>query len=878
MIQRAPTKNFCLILLILSGIIGILFLKSCESSQVLFANDGPLGALTAQSGSMRTAWKGVWQDLNWIGIENPAALPNTAALFWFALGNEPVHFAKFYVPISLVLLGLSLWILLRQFGFRHSVCALGAIAAALNMNSFSHACWGLPSRAITQASMFLALAAIQSGLKGRPYLKAILAGFAVSNGIMEGFDVGAIYSLYVAAFTIFVVLAQPGRITVATVVKAFSRLAVLVVFSVFCAAAALSTLIGTQIQGVAGMQQDQASKQKRWDVATMWSLPVVETTRVLVPGLFGYRMDTPEGGNYWGHVGQTPGNPQSRYSGAGEYAGALVVLLGAFALANAFRKKNNPYSELERKTVLFFGVLVLISLLLAWGRYAPFYHIVYALPYFSTIRNPIKFMHPFHLALLVLFGFGLEAVFRLYSSAIPAKAMGIKAAIKDWWKVAPSFEKRWVQGSLAFWALCVLATLIYMSSRRDLIAHLEKGGFSAGLAQQMATFSYAEAGLAVLFVGLAVSLLACSLSGWFSGRRAKALVVIFGCLIAVDLMRANLPWIIYYNYQERYAPNAVLNFLRDKPYEHRVTAKVAPFGRRYFVSQDTEVFEQAANIWLQNQFQYYNIQALEPVQMPRPPELDERFFMSMLPNSTNPPLVLARMWELSNTRYLLGDKQMISAVLPQLGVSTQDFRILHSFDMALKPGVAQEKATLDDLDWHFRPDGRFAIFDYTDVLPRAVLFPRWEQTTNDQAVLERLTSPEFNPHSLAFLHGVSSIIPGNETNFQGSVTIDQYAPQKIKLSATNNAPALLLYNDKYSSNWKLTVDGKPATLFRANFIMRGIPLPPGSHKIEMNYSQSLTGLYFSIAGIFAGFVVLGFVCFLRPRKVNVPSLEARPPD
>ena len=56
----------------------------------------------------------------------------------------------------------------------------------------------------------------------------------------------------------------------------------------------------------------------------------METLRVIVPGLYGYRLDTPNGGNYWGKVGQDPAYETTkqgfpRHSGAGEYAGVLVV-------------------------------------------------------------------------------------------------------------------------------------------------------------------------------------------------------------------------------------------------------------------------------------------------------------------------------------------------------------------------------------------------------------------------------------------------------------------------------------------------------------------------------------------------------------------------
>ena len=39
-----------------------------------------------------------------------------------------------------------------------------------------------------------------------------------------------------------------------------------------------------------------------------------------------------------------------------------------------------------------------LSLLFAFGRFAPFYQLLYALPYFSAIRNPAKFLHVFDFA------------------------------------------------------------------------------------------------------------------------------------------------------------------------------------------------------------------------------------------------------------------------------------------------------------------------------------------------------------------------------------------------------------------------------------------------------------------------------------------------
>src|SRR5439155_2895811 len=138
-----------------------------------------------------------------------------------------------------------------------------------------------------------------------------------------------------------------------------------------------------------------------------YSVPKIETLDILVPGLFGFRSDSPDGGGYWGRAGSDPswdefvesggtrGHPGGAFrAGAGShYAGVLVVLLAAFAVAQSFRKQGGPFTAAQRKLVWFWCAVVAAGVLLMWGRFAPFYQLFYALPYASTVRNPAKFLH-----------------------------------------------------------------------------------------------------------------------------------------------------------------------------------------------------------------------------------------------------------------------------------------------------------------------------------------------------------------------------------------------------------------------------------------------------------------------------------------------------
>jgi uncharacterized membrane protein YfhO len=95
------------------------------------------------------------------------------------------------------------------------------------------------------------------------------------------------------------------------------------------------------------------------------------------------------------------------------------------------------------------------------------------------------------------------------------------------------------------------------------------------------------------------------------------------------------------------------------------------------------------------------------------------------------------------------------------------------------------------------------------------------------------------------------------------VKITAYSPKRLRLEATAAALSVLLLNDKHSSNWRVTVDGHPATLLRCNYLMRGVQVPAGKHEIEFRYEPPITGLYITTAAIAIALMLLGVVLFTR---------------
>jgi hypothetical protein len=907
---------------LLALILLVLFWRSFLPDFVHFSNDGPLGQINAAATRFPQAILGVWSDLNYLGGNGGSYTPDLTMVIRLLL--SPVAFAKFYPAIVLFILGLAAWTFFRQLKLSPLACALGTIAAALNSTFFSSACWGVGTQEMAVALDFFALALIAGCTPNTPTLvrwsRFLLAGLCVGMNVMEGADIGALFSLLVAIFVLFHAWVEADGAPVTRAFHGVARVAVIAVFAMFIAVQTVLSLVGTSIQGVVGASQDVESRAARWDWATQWSLPKSETVGLLVPGVFGYKMNTPtdmmpflvnayDNGVYWGGVGRAPEldryfdsgshgeqpsgpNVYMRFTGGGNYCGVLVFLIAAWAFAQSLRRQNSAFSGAQKRMILFWSVVMFLCLLFAWGRFAPFYAILYQLPYFSTIRNPAKFLIFFSWALVIVFAYGVHALDRRYLDPA-AKAAGLKTQLQTWWARIGGFDRKWTFTTLALLAASVLGCLIYASQKPALIAYLQKVGFPDNdpthdnSAPAIFAFSLGQVRWFVLIFAIAVFLLLVLLSGFFGGRRAKVGAFLLGAFLVADLGRGDLPWIAHWDYKQKYevgALNPVLQLLADKPYEHRVVDISPPFR----LPPELTLFDALYRIeWTQHHFPFYNIQTLDIVQMPRPPEDMRAFREALAPrgDQATAPLYIPREWQLTNTRYLLGPAAYLD-LLNELDPAQHRFRIAQRFDIVPKPGIPNpyqgQGVTSKQLAAYLpleqvtavpNDNGDYALFEFTGALPRAKIYSTWEVNTNDAAILNRLGDLKFDPLKTVLVSTPAPGVPaGSDQLNAGTVEYQSYSPTHVVLAAQNSAPAVLLLNDKFDPDWRVLVDGKPAGLLRCNFIMRGVYLPKaGSHTVDFKFQYPDRPLCVTLTAIATGVVLCGFLFYTRRRPAPAPA-------
>jgi hypothetical protein len=909
--SKKSSGGLWLFLLVLAGALSVLCHEAYLPHHVFWANDVPLGAMLDPSSRLPGSFAGHWGTLYYIGGSSPSSSPALSTLLQMVV--SPYFYLRIFVPLNMLFLGLGAWTFFRQLGFAKPVCIIAALGAGLNMHCFSNAAWGLGQWNISAGMVFFALAALVSPSIRPLWVKAAIVGFSLGMVVMEGFDLGAIMSLYVGMYIIFHFLREKPN-PVHAIPRAVGMGTIIVLAALLISGSTLYTLVGTQIKGISNTGSTPEEKEGHWNFTTQWSFPKLETIRLFVPGVFGYRLqdyitDTNRASAYWGKIAEDPhvdqlesDNPQERahsaaslglppdiqtvmagndlaargqimdqiksqmqrrHTGSGDYTGVLVCLLAVFAVFNGWRKVTGPYSKGDREAVWFWSVAALISLMAAWGRYGSIYQIIYHLPFLGNIRNPIKFLHPLNLCLIVLSAYGLEALHRKYMRDAVNRAGALPGHFMQWWRKAGGFEKKWIIGSLAFFGLSLAGFAIMSSSRTDLIHYLEHNGFpgdsAPGQAALMADFSIKEVVWYLFFYGTSVAVLAGILSHAWSGRRASLAWVVLGAIMICDLYRADVPWVRYYDYEKVYSMNPVVDFLRKDPWEHRVMSRFSPTGGYMPGGGNLPAL---CHWWLENDYLANNIESLEIDQAPRLPDMDRNYIGNFGLRSQQDLSPAVRMWRLTNTRYLLADARLTPA-LNQMAEPKNSFTNVMLMDIVPKPGVEHIRDA-GDLTVKTNDNGAVALIEFTKALPRAKLYSNW-QVTNDDETLKKLNSTEFDPDNTVLVAVDTPVTekPGQPGADAGEVHITSYQPRDVQLKADAKTPAVLLLNDRVGDYWTVKVDGQPASVLRCNYIMRGVFLPPGQHQIVFHFRAPLQWLYVSLSAFGVAVLLIGYVAVRR---------------
>lgn len=141
-----------------------------------------------------------------------------------------------------------------------------------------------------------------------------------------------------------------------------------------------------------------------------------------------------------------------------------------------------------------------------------------------------------------------------------------------------------------------------------------------------------------------------------------------------------------------------------------------------------------------------------------------------------------------------------------------------------------------------------------------------------------------NARETAIVHNeFAPYLEGLNPSGSGSITLTSYSPMKLTYQSTSSTDQLAVFSEIwYQPGWKAYIDGELVDHIRANYVLRALKIPSGTHEIIFEYTgnpisiSSFIGMISSVIllSFFIGFLFLKFKSFAssnleEPKKIKM---------
>ena len=154
----------------------------------------------------------------------------------------------------------------------------------------------------------------------------------------------------------------------------------------------------------------------------------------------------------------------------------------------------------------------------------------------------------------------------------------------------------------------------------------------------------------------------------------------------------------------------------------------------------------------------------------------------------------------------------------------------------------------------------------TTPLPRVLLVSKYRVLGKRDAIFSAMREPGFDPRKEVLLESSPTPVPEESTE-PGSVKVTESTTDELTIEADLTKPAVLLITDLYTPGWKaVALPGSVQAhydLLPANYILRGIPLGAGHHRLRVEYAprEYKIGKWVSIIAWLAFLGVVSGACW-----------------
>ncbi|MBI72740.1 MAG: hypothetical protein CMG61_04825 [Candidatus Marinimicrobia bacterium] len=596
--------------------------------------------------------------------------------------------------------------------------------------------------------------------------------------------------------------------------------------------------------------------------ATQWSLNFQESLTFILPYFYGFG-----GRDYWGFL------PMTDFP---NYIGIFILFLALLG----FLKSNLKYD-----IKVYFGVVIVFSFLLSLGKnFISFYNIFYTyLPFFNKFRVPIFILIIFQFSIYIFAAFGLLNIFdllknkvyknRIINSLVILIVLTFISMLNP--PVFFNLEKYGIKNTQS-----EKIFLNIKNQHQNLLkkTDLDKDGFHTRndsiLLQELINNDYKLLNSQIYFqnsnqskedltrilinvndsydnllnnfrvdhlviISILISIILLSLFREKFHINKKKYIFLIGVLLISDYIRVNTDIIS----PSKHEPNKNITKKSINLEQYLESDEVVKY-----LKKDKEKFRvlDLTNLDNMNRWAAFNIESI----------------------SGYHPAKLNLYDKLLNTIYkkgggynygLLQSLNIKYIIHTQLGF-IENFEVVDG-----KFGYFSNNARLNKYEETF-------IYKNKSVLDRIFIVNDFEFVDNENVLLEKITSSDFNPINLSYLNKSNKIftklekIKNNNVDSKRFIELVNWDTDKIVFKTDFEKPQLVALSEIYYPGWKFT--NSNIEIFEINGLFRGFIIPSGEKEYTMEFKPNDLKNGLIISRITYSFIFL-IIIFGILRKRNV---------
>jgi hypothetical protein len=194
------------------------------------------------------------------------------------------------------------------------------------------------------------------------------------------------------------------------------------------------------------------------------------------------------------------------------------------------------------------------------------------------------------------------------------------------------------------------------------------------------------------------------------------------------------------------------------------------------------------------------------------------------------------------------------------------------YDFRNFPQPEIRKALMDKYELIMEDDTMFFYKNRTP-MPRAWLVNKIWLTGSLEQERDIIPDPRFRPSEGALLEKdpESPVDPRADMSRQ-KVEVTRYEPDRVEFNVSSPGDSFMVVSEVWYPGWKAYVDGKEAKIYRTNYILRGLAMPAGGHKVVMVFTPWIfrLGALISVLALLSLGSILGWLVYKDKRKATSP--------